>query len=550
MPKPRPVMTPPAGSTKKLGLRAAKPAAAAELAPEQPGQPEQAEVRIPAPAPVMRPYRPMYPEPQRRTVSHWWPAPERGAGRLVLGTGAAAGVGAAALLPLDRPGIGWVLTGLVVAVAVLVATRRYSHAGAAWGVLGLALLTTGALHDSRWSFTLSAMAAGVAGSLAVTGGKSARDVLFGAIALPTAAMRSLPWVARGLRELRSAKPDGGERKLGRSVLVSAGLLLVFVPLLAGADAAFASLLSDLVPDFDGESVFRSVFLFLIIGFGTVGASYLLAAPAKVDDLPEGARRTVSRREWVLPVGVLVALFAAFVGVQLAVLFGGSDYVLRTADLTYAEYARSGFWQLLAVTLLTLGVIAVTASLAPRTTAADRRWLRGLLGALACLTLVIVSSALSRMWSYQYAYGFTDLRLVVEACELWLGAVYLLVIVSIVRLRITWLPRAVVGTGIATLLVLAAMNPDRFIAEHNVARWEATGKIDTAYLSSLSADAVPALAQLPEDLRRCALGPIAWQLEVEGADDWREWNLGRSNARAVIASIPRLPARDCAVGGSR
>ena len=52
------------------------------------------------------------------------------------------------------------------------------------------------------------------------------------------------------------------------------------------------------------------------------------------------------------------LFALFVAVQLAVLFGGDGYVRATAALTYAEYARSGFAQLVAVAALTLAVAAL------------------------------------------------------------------------------------------------------------------------------------------------------------------------------------------------
>jgi hypothetical protein len=233
----------------------------------------------------------------------------------------------------------------------------------------------------------------------------------------------------------------------------------------------------------------------------------------------------------VPVGVLVALFAVFVTVQLAGLFGGSEYVLRTANLTYAEYARGGFWQLLAVTVLTLGVIAGTVRFASTESAADRLWLRVLLGALAGLTLVIVASALTRMWSYQQAYGFTVLRLLVEATEVWLGVIYVLVIAAGVTLRTSWLPRAAVATGIGTLLVLSALNPDGLIAEQNVARWQETNKIDVPYLAGLSADAVPALTELPPELRNCLLVKIADGLVLE--EDWRTWNLSRQQARAVL-----------------
>ncbi|NUT51295.1 MAG: DUF4173 domain-containing protein, partial [Saccharothrix sp.] len=344
-------------------------------------------------------------------------------------------------------------------------------------------------------------------------------------AVPLAAIKALPWVARGVRQ-------GGAPVAIRPVLVTAGLLLVFVPLLAGADAAFADLLGSVAPD---GGLSTHVVLFLAVGLGTVGAGYLLTAPPT----PESAAtpRTVARRDWVMPVGALTALFAVFVAVQVKTLFAGDRHVITTADLTYAQYARTGFWQLLAVTVLTLGVIGVVATRARLEDVTDRRWLRGLLGALSVLTLVIVASALTRMWLYQEAYGFTVLRVLVSACELWLGTVYLLVLAAGVRLRAGWLARAVVGTGFAALLGLAALNPDRFIAERNIDRYQAVGKIDVRYLARLSDDAVPALAALPPDLRDCAL-----EFRRVTPDDWRSWNLGRQRAADALAGISR---GDCA-----
>jgi hypothetical protein len=219
------------------------------------------------------------------------------------------------------------------------------------------------------------------------------------------------------------------------------------------------------------------------------------------------------------VGILVLLFTVFGLVQLTTLFGGSRYVLDTSGMTYAVYARSGFWQLLVVTILTLGVVAAAARWASRETAKDRLWLRGLLGALSVLMLVVVASALTRMWTYQQAYGFTVQRVLVEACELWLGVVYLLVIGAGVRLGAGWLPRAIVGSGLAGLLVFAWLDPERVIAAHNVTRWQQTQEIDTEYLSRLSADAAPELSRLPENLRPC--------LERDDDHDWRDWNLSRA-----------------------
>jgi hypothetical protein len=254
-------------------------------------------------------------------------------------------------------------------------------------------------------------------------------------------------------------------------------------------------------------------------------------------------------EWAVPVALLDALFVAFVLVQVTYLFGGSDHVLATTGLTYAEYARSGFWQLLAVSALTVLVIAAAGRWAPRAAAADRVLVRGLLGMLALLSLVVVASALFRMNVYQQAYGFTRLRILVSTAELWLGLLFVLVLAAGFRLRAAWLPRLVVASAVLALLGLAALNPDRFIADRNIDRYAETGRIDIWYLSELSADAVPALVRLPPPLRECASRDVAWELSRE-PDKWHEWNLARAQARRLLAGSPVNADLNCvsAVGG--
>jgi hypothetical protein len=252
---------------------------------------------------------------------------------------------------------------------------------------------------------------------------------------------------------------------------------------------------------------------------------------------------VRRVEWAIPLIALDALFLAFVLEQLTVLFGGRDHVLRTDSLTYAEYTRSGFWQLMVVTVLTLAVIGVTARVAPHAERADRVLLRVLLGGLSALTLVIVASALSRLYAYQQAYGFTRLRVLVGATELWLGLVFVLILVAGIRLSGRWVPRAVAATAVAWLLLGGIANPDGFVADRNVDRYHATGRIDLEYLSGLSADAVPALDRLPAQQRSCALADIADELEST-SDGWRDWNASRQRARASIAAGPHPMITDC------
>ncbi|WP_051581070.1 DUF4153 domain-containing protein [Pseudonocardia acaciae] len=490
-----------------------------------------------APPPAVAPRPPLPPPPPPV-----WPRPEAPASSTVLRVAGLAGLAAAIFVPTTWYGLGWPLAGLALAGLVVALARtapagpeRTRRAGALWIAGALGLLAMTALRSAEWLLPMCVFGAALAGSIAVAGGRSVRGLLLGTVAVLGLSFGALPWARRGITAASSR--DRNLLRTAGAAVVSLALLAVFTALLAGADAGFAALL----PDIDVLTVLRWASVFLLFGAAMIAAGYLLSAPPRPDKLDAERPQRLRLIEWALPVGVLVALFGVFVAVQLAALFGGAEYVQRTTGLSYAEYARSGFWQLLAVTVLTLAVIMTAARYGKVSTAADRRWQRALLGALAVLTLVIVASALTRMWAYQQAYGFTVLRLLVFGCELWLGLVYLLLLASGVRDRATWLARAIAGSGLAALLALAALNPDRFIAEHNIQRWRDTGKIDLKYLSELSPDAAPALAVLPEPMRGCALWPLS--LDVDDPVGWRSWNPARSAAWELTAGMPRPPSCD-------
>ncbi|WP_425851980.1 DUF4153 domain-containing protein [Micromonospora sp. DT15] len=523
-------------------------------------------------------------------IQRRWPGPPGPARPLVLGALAAAAVIGASTLTMLRPGLGWLVAALAVTAAlgtasvvrsgrpsptgsaitptsaavpqgptaapertvqadpaaapeptVQTATARPGATGAPgravqalWAAATVALVAVGTVRAAGWLFALCLLAAAVTGALAVTGGRSPLGMLVAVTLPPAATVRALPWAVRGVRDTRPAGSGVGFGRILTSLAVSAVLLTLFGLLFSSADAVFAELVTGLLPDISLPGVIGWTFRLVVIGGGLLGGAYLISRPPDLEGLRPRPSRPVHRLEWTLPLVLLDALFAVFVLVQLTVLFGGAGHVLRTAGLTYAEYARGGFWQLLAVTALTLLVIAVAARRASQATRADRLLVRVLLGTLTALSLVIVASALYRMQVYADAYGATRLRLVVATMELWLGLLFLLVGVAVVRLRAEWLPRLVIGTAVLALLGLALVNPDRLIADRNVDRYLETGRLDVGYVSGLSADAVPALARLPDPMRICALTQIAAEQPRDGL--WAT-NLGRLRARAELDTIP-------------
>ncbi|MGW4206419.1 DUF4153 domain-containing protein [Lentzea sp. NPDC004789] len=501
--------------------------------PEPAVQPAQvATATLPPPSPWQGP--PRYPTAGPVVVPAagvplmpWWTPPADPAPAKVLVAGLVAGLAGAFLAPANN-GIGWFLAGLVGVGAVLHYAGKPSVERALWLAGALAFLAMGFLRAAEWIFPLCLMASFLCGSIAMAGGKTVRGLVFGALGVGLGGLRSIPWVAKGL----SRRGPIGLRPL-ISVGVALALLLIFGSLLAGADQGFSHFLEGLVPDLEVGVFVRMAFFGGVAAFGALGACYLVAAPAHINEDARSRPGALRVKDYALPVGALVVLFAGFVGTQLAVLFGGEKYVMETAGVTFAEYARSGFWQLLWVSILALGVIAGVAHFAAKNTAREQLWLRVLLGSLAVLTLVIVASALSRMWFYQQAYGWTVLRLLVASCEVWLAVVYLMVIAGGISLRANWLPKAIVGTGSAFLLAVMVMNPERVVADYNVSRFETTQKIDTGYLATLSEDAVPALVRLPDHERTCAL---RWLKNRDVEQDWRDFNLARHNAKASLESV--------------
>src|SRR5690606_33502384 len=234
------------------------------------------------------------------------------------------------------------------------------------------------------------------------------------------------------------------------------------------------------------------FVAIAVTWIALAGAYLAANPPRVDELRWEHRPVARRFEWLVPVLVVDAVFAAFLTAQAAAIFGGRDYFERTTGLTYAEYVHQGFGQLTVATALTLLAVWAASRKASRESASDRLCLRIALGLLCAMPLVVVASALHRMSLYQEAYGFTQLRLLVDVFEGWLGLLVLATCAAGATLRGTWIPRFGLVSGVVLVLGIAALEPDAWIADRNLERYEQTGRIGWHFLGQPSDDAVPVL----------------------------------------------------------
>jgi hypothetical protein len=335
---------------------------------------------------------------------------------------------------------------------------------------------------------------------------------------------------RGLRNDRA-------RAVGRGLGLGLPLLVLFGGLFMAADAVFKDLVTSAVPNLD-HPIEHVV---IVLGTAWLSAGLLgdllaareeqrMVSPAAL--VRTRAPLSLGATELAVALGVLNGLFLAFVLVQLRYLFGGHGLVESRAHLTYAQYARHGFFELVIVSILVLLVLlAVDASLR-RNGNTELLVVRALSAFLLALVFVVMASALQRMRLYEQAYGLTQLRIYAVGVIAWLGAVFAWFALTVLRGRRGLFPIGAVVAGFVATAVLNVVNPDALIARTNLER----SRVDVSYVAGLSDDAVPALLDQLPTLRpdvRHALALALLDRRGHGGD-WRSFNVARSNADRLLA----------------
>ena len=289
------------------------------------------------------------------------------------------------------------------------------------------------------------------------------------------------------------KQEGNRRMKGflLGVVLCVPLLAIVVLLLSDADSVFGGYFQNLisaVQTADGAIVLWAAVRFLA---GTLMLCSLCCfmglAPA-----PEEKPAVPTRTHAAMPatvLGALAAVYLLFAYVQFRYLFFAAGIPAQG----YAQYARSGFFQLVAVAFLTLMVVLPCVCRWP-----GSRAVRGLAGLVTLLTLVILVSAAWRMALYVQAFGLTILRVV----TLW--GMLALAIALIAALAKALRPRLKIAAPVliivaASWVLLNYANINARIAEYNVRAWEAQPESVQLDVTYLTYDLYPASAPVLKEL---------------------------------------------------
>ena len=439
-----------------------------------------------------------------------------------------------AALALDRERVAWLVIGVVFA------------AGLAWRdapplklfALGCATLSFAlAAHRPAASWVRRAGVLRYAGALAL-----------GALHAWTAATLALVDATLSTPRVETGRTARWRRAaaVARGLVIATPLVAVFGALFMSADAVFADLVLNVVR-IDVEPIVSHLLLFSVSAWLATGylrgfltgtelppLRVLWRDSALVALTPK--RPTLGITEVATALAALDLLFLVFVIVQFRYLFGGDALVQVTPDLTYAEYARRGFFELVVAVFLVVPVLLAADWLLERRSRRDDLVFRSLAGVQIGLVLAIMASAFQRLRLYHASYGLTESRFYAMVLLIWIGAMLFWLAATVLRGRRDSFAIGTLASGLATLALLFVINPDAVIARTNVARMasDTPVRFDVAYATSLSADAVPVLIEALPALPRDVQCPLARHMLRRWPPD-RDRSIRNSNWSAARAS---------------
>ncbi len=273
-------------------------------------------------------------------------------------------------------------------------------------------------------------------------------------------------------------------------LLALPFLFLLVILFSSADPLFNRAITEFFRvDWIDPVYIRWLVIDLVFFVYTTRMAWLFLTRAKEDRRPTFEATQISIDPITLSTALVLlnGLFLAFLLVQFRALFGGEGWV-ETMNLTYAEYARRGFFELIATGAIA-GLVGCGVYFLTEMRLRVSRWLTV---TLIVQTLLVLASAGKRLWLYVDAYGLTVSR--------WWAMLLILFVALAFGLFLSMMLRGksyavFVKTGvIASLLFFAGtlvINTESIVARWNVDRFLKGEKgLDVVYLNRLSSDAAP------------------------------------------------------------
>ena len=265
-------------------------------------------------------------------------------------------------------------------------------------------------------------------------------------------------------------------------LIALPILFVIVSLLSSADLLFGEITVKVYQLLFSPGLFQVTVMVL---FGFVICYCILCGAVKYQtlDAPK-ARAKEDPMIAITTMSMITAVYLLFCGIQIMYLFANGVFVLPQ-EYTFAEYARRGFFELLAVTIVNIALIVICTSLFQ-----EHKGLKIILSIMTVCTYIMILSAGYRMLLYIEAYHLTFMRLLVLLFLVIDFFVLAGVIVSVHCRKFSLFGYCVTITAVF-YLIFSFSKPDAFIASYYLNHKKQIDLEDVYFLTGeLSYDAAP------------------------------------------------------------
>lgn len=289
------------------------------------------------------------------------------------------------------------------------------------------------------------------------------------------------------------KKSNIDKKKFKAILIVIPIVILVLVLLSSADMLFGNIFSNVfrvikkisIDNILGRIV-TTLMLFTYLG-STI--SYLLSDFEKDENKKEHKEYKIDSYTIKLLLTTLNVIYIVFDFIQIRSLI----FHQGLTNINYAEYARSGFFQLMFISVINLIILLIS-----KKTDKDTKYNKAMSIIMVFLTFIIIVSSFLRMYMYESAYGYTLLRLLVYATLITETILLIPTLVYILNPKINILKGYVII--IATAYTILSLSPvDYFIAKNNINRYYKTNDIDINYLFNLSTDNIPLLNNLYENI---------------------------------------------------
>lgn len=336
------------------------------------------------------------------------------------------------------------------------------------------------------------------------------------------------------------------KKIVRALIITIPIVFIVIILLASADSIFSNLFSGLGQILDQligneslpETLARIIVIFIIFMYMAGFLHNILESKPASDEQAQVNKKAkkIDSLTVKMILTVLNIVYFIFCTIQILYLFTKAG---APNNLSYAEYARQGFFQLMLVSFINFLLLFWIHSREKQTS----KFIISMEILMEIFTQIIIISAFYRMFLYEQAFGYTYLRLfvyfILAAEFLFMLAVILYTLGKKINLLQTGL---LIGTVL--YIILNYINVDAVIAKNNIDRYFANTEkeIDFYYLSSYTGtDAIPEISRLlrTKDIElKSEVRRYLWEkkMDLKSEETWMEFNISRQNARNSLKEI--------------